>query len=251
VKLPYIAFSLNNDEMKYVREILINQQLYDRFHPKTDPIADSILAREKPLVFYGSRKLVYYTDKYIELPNIEEFISEIIIEANIINEKEKAPFISMQRPDLGYFPPLIFIDNIRINDSEQLLKTPLSKIEKVEVINTDYIVGSTKYYGILSFYSRNKDFTGLDLNKNSMFFTYDCFSDTISGFDINRNSSDYRIPDRRNLLYWNPDIRLSTDKKTTISFFTSDCTGNYIVFIRSKNPLDNNIIFGECYFSVN
>jgi hypothetical protein len=250
VKLPYIAFSLNNDEREFVREVFINQQLVERFHPKADTITDSTFKMVKPLVFYGSKKLVYYTDKYIELPDIEEFISEIIMEADIINEKAKPPFINMQRPKYGYYPPLILIDNIRINDSEQLLKTPLSKIEKVEVINTDYEIGSTKYCGIVSFYSRNNDFAGMDLNKNSMFFTFELFSDTDPGCDLSKKSSDSRIPDRRNLLYWNPDIELLPDKKTTISFFTSDCTGDYVVYIRSKNNNDDPGTYGKFYFSV-
>ena len=119
------------------------------------------------------------------------------------------------------------------------------------MINTDYVIGNTKYSGILSFYSRNRDFAGLALNKNSIFFTYDCFSDTTSGLDFNIFSSDSNVPDRRNLLYWNPDIRLSADKKITISFTTSDCTGDYVVLIRSKNLNDNGRIFGKWYFSVN
>ncbi len=41
----------------------------------------------------------------------------------------------------------------------------------------DYIVAGMKYCGIISIYSKNKDFAGLDLNKNSMFFTSDLFSD--------------------------------------------------------------------------
>ncbi len=53
-------------------------------------MADSQHAKEEPLAFYGSKTAVYYTEKYIELPNIEEFINEIIMEATIINEKGKA-----------------------------------------------------------------------------------------------------------------------------------------------------------------
>ncbi len=67
---------------------------------------------------------------------------------------------------------------------------------------------------------------------------------------IVKGSSNSRIPDRRNLLYWNPDVQLSADKNTTISFYTSDNRGDYIVFIRGKNNNDNHEIYGRCYFSV-
>jgi hypothetical protein len=249
VQMPYIAFDMNKEEKDFAREVMVNQQIIDRFKRDQDLMTDSAQAQVRPLVFYGNTRTVYSTDKYIELPDVKEFIYEIIIEANIIDKGETS-LISMRRPDNGYYAPLLFIDNIMINDSEQLLKTPLSKIERVEVINNEYMVGGITYNGIMSFYSRNKDFAGIELNKNSLFFTYDLFSDTLPGFDPGNKPSDSRTPDRRNLLYWNPDIRLTAAEKTTISFFTSDCTGDYMVFVRSKNPADQNGIYGICHFSV-
>ncbi len=251
VKLPYIAFSLNKDETGFVKEMVINQQLSERYLSDKDTLTGSQHTKTEPLVFYGSRKSVYYTDKYIELPNIEEFVSEIIMGAIIINEKGKTSFIGMRRPDYAYYMPLILMDNIQVNNDERLLKTPLNRIERVEAINMNYVVGGKVYNGIMSFYSRNKDLAGLDLSRNSMFFTYELFSDTDPGYDFHNRPSDSRVPDRRNLLYWNPDIHLSPDEKTTISFFTSDCTGDYVIYIRGKNSLDDCEIYGKCYFSVN
>jgi hypothetical protein len=250
VKLPYVAFNLNKAESDLIKEMVINQQLSDRYMTNIDVLSESKHSKTEPIVFYGSKSTVYYTDKYIELPDVEEFINEIIMEATVIYKKDKAPFISMRRDDFEYYLPLILMDNIQVNNDALLLKTSLSRIKRVEVINMDYIIGEMKYNGILSFYSRNKDLAGLDLNKNSMFFTYELYSDTYPGNDFSIRSSDSRIPDRRNLLYWNPDIQLSPDKETTISFFTPDCTGDYVVYIRTKNSNDNDCICGKCYFSV-
>lgn len=191
-----------------------------------------------------------YTEKYIELPNIEEFISELIIEATIIKEKGKSPMINMKRTDLSNCPPLIFLDNVQVNNDDQLLKIPLNRIEKVEVIDLDYVVAGMRYYGIISVYSKNKNFAGLDLNKSSMFFTYELFSDINPEYNYSKRPINSRIPDRRNLLYWNPDIQLSTDKKSTFSFYTSDSKGDYIVFIRGKNNQNDREIYGRSYFSV-
>ncbi len=251
VKLPYLAFSLNGGETDFVKEMVINQQLSERYLPGKDTLTDSQPTKAESLVFYGSRKSIYYTDKYIELPNVEEFVYEIIMEATIIRQKGKASFISMRRPDFAYYLPLVLMDNIPVDNDEGLLKTPLNRIERVEAVNMNYVVGGTVYNGIMSFYSRNNDFAGLDLSKNSMFFAYELYSDTDSGYDLHAGLYDSRIPDRRNLLYWNPDIHLSPEELTTISFFTSDCTGDYVVFIRSKNSLDDSEIYGKCYFSVN
>jgi hypothetical protein len=250
VKLPYIAFKLNEGEIHLLKYLAIDQQLSEKFLFNKDTLSDSQHAETEPLPFYGSKKIVYYTEKYIELPNIEEFINEIIHEATIIKENGETSLISMKRTYLSNCPPLILLDNVHVNNDDQLLKIPLNRIEKVEVINRDYVVAGMRYYGIISVYSKNKNFAGLDLNKNSVFFTYDLFSDRNTGYDYNVRSNDSRIPDRRNLLYWNPDIQLSADKKTTISFYASDSGGDYIVYIRGKNSKDKNDIYGKCYFSV-
>jgi hypothetical protein len=250
VKLPYVTFSLNKDELDLVKEMSINQQLSERFLSNKDTLENSQYTKAEPLAFFGSKRSVYYTAKYIELPNIEEFIKEIVLDANLRNEKGKASSIILNRTNLSNYSPLIFMDNIQINNDIRLLKVPLNKIEKVEVLNMDYVVAGLKYSGIISISSRNKDFAGLDLNKNSSFFTYDLFSDIDSGYDYNKRPSDARIPDKRNLLYWDPDIQLSTRKKSVISFYTADCKGEYVMFIRGIDSKTDHEIYGTCYFTV-
>jgi hypothetical protein len=250
VKLPFIAFDLNEKEMQLVKDMFINLQLSERFMSYDKAVTDSLTEEEEPVVFYGSKRKVYYTDKYIELPNIEEFFNEIIIETELINRKDLA-FLKIKRSTgLSNAPLLMLFDNVQVENDERLLKIPLSKIERVEIIDQGYIIGGMNYSGIISIYSKNKDFAGLDLNKNSMFFTYGLFSVTYTWYDFNRDSNNSRIPDRRNLLYWNPDCYLSADKQKTFSFYTSDLKGDYIVYIRRKNSKDDTEIYGECFFSV-
>jgi len=250
VKLPYQAFRLTEDEIQLIKDMSINMQLSKKFLSKEDTSVNSQLKKTEPLTFYGSKKTIYYTEKYIELPNIEEFINEIVLEADLIKEKGKNSLINMRRTNLSSYPTLVLLDNVKINNDEQLLKIPLNRINRIEVINMDYIVAGIKYNGIIIIYSQNKDFAGLGLNKNSSFFTYELFSDKNSGFNFSSRPSNSRIADRRNLLYWNPDIQLSVDKKKTLSFYTSDSKGDYIVYIRGKNCNDIREVYGKCYFLV-
>ncbi len=250
VKLPYIAFNMDENEIHRIEDMVINLQLTEIFMSHENTAADSLTGKAEPMAFYGSKKTVYYTEKYIELPNIEEFINEIILEAEIINKKGWTYLMIKSNTSFSNIQPLIFFDNVQVNNDDRLLKTPLNRIERVEVIDKDYLVAGMKYSGIMSIYSKNKDFAGLDLNKISMFFTYGLFSVMDSSYDFNERSCNSRIPDRRNLLYWNPDIHLSADKKTTISFYTSDSKGDYIVYVRGKNSKNGLEIYGKCYFSV-
>jgi hypothetical protein len=251
VSLPYIAFSLNEDEKHLIRDMMVNMQLNEKFFSPSDTANKLQTNRHQPVAFYGSGKQTYYTEKYIELPNIEEFFNEIIPEGNVVYHKGKTELEISGSTGFSNYPPLILLDNIPVNNDDRLLKSPLDRIERVEVIEGGYMAGNLKYSGLLSIYSKNKDFAGIDLNKNSMFFAFDLFSDESSGFASGENSYDSRIPDRRNLLYWNPDIQLSADQKTTISFFTSDTKGDYVVYIFGKNNGDDRDVYGKYFFSVN
>jgi hypothetical protein len=251
VSLPYIAFSLNEDEKRLIRDMMVNMQLNEKFFSRPDTANKLRTNRHQPVPFYGSGRHIYYTKKYIELPNIEEFFNEIILEGNVVYNKGKTELEIAGSTGFSYYPPLILLDNIQVNNDDRLLKLPLDRIERVEAIESGYMVGNMKYSGLLSIYSKNKDFAGIDLNKNSMFFAFDLFSDENSNLIFDENSYDSRIPDRRNLLYWNPDINLSTDKITTISFYTSDNQGDYVVYIFGKNNGDDRDVYGKCFFSVN
>jgi len=250
VLLPYVAFSLNEDEKHLVRDMIVTLQLNEKFFSHPDTAIKLQINRHQPVPFYGSRK-PYYTKKYIELPNIEEFFIEIIPEAYVVFNNGKPELKISGNTGFSNYPPLILLDNIRVNNDDRLLKIPLNKIERVEAIESGYAVGNMKYSGLVSIYSKNKDFAGIELNKNSMFFAFDLFSEENSGFFFSENTYDSRIPDRRNLLYWNPDIQLSVGQKTTLSFYTSDNKGDYVVYIFGKNNGDGKEVYGKCFFSVN
>ncbi len=80
----------------------------------------------------------------------------------------------------------------------------------------------------------------------------------IKGFDKNRefyspdysnNVSSVYEPDMRTTLYWNPYVLLSKGEKNSISFFTGDNAGNYVVITEGLSE-DGEPIFGTYEFSV-
>jgi len=250
VKLPYIAFKLNEEEKKLVKEMAVTLQLNDRFLQKGDTLTSLSGSKSAIIPFYGTQKVVYNTERYIELPNVEEFISEVVMEAIIVKQKDKTSVISMRRSSGLNTVPLIFLDNIQVSNSDQLLNLPLSRISRLEVLDKEYVVAGMKYSGIINIYSNSKDFAGLDLSKNSMFFTYELLSQTNSEIAFGKELITERIPERRNILYWNPNLNLSTEKKAAISFYTSDIKGDYVVYIRRKSSNNNIELYGKSYFSV-
>ncbi len=251
VALPFQAFQLNEDERELVREMMITRQLNEKYKVNLEPLKDQKNNSDNPVVFYGSAKHIFYTDKYIELPNLEEFFIELIPDV-YVKYKKKIPYLkNAGTTSLSNSFPLILMDNIPVENMEFLLKTPVNRIERIEVIDKGYIVAGSRYDGLISIYSKNKDMAGMELNKNNMFFRYTLFADEEPGSPVRGFPSDNsRIPDRRNLLYWDSHIHLSTGQKTIVSFYTSDIKGDYAVAVRGYDSEDGNERCGRCFFSV-
>ncbi len=247
VILPFIQFSLNSKEEELVKEFAVNVQLNELFSENYKQQN----VKTVPEPFYGSASNVYLTKDYIELPNLKEFFFELISEFSVLHNK-KIPYLKLRSPkEVSYIDPLILVDNVPIVNQEKLLKTPLKEFERIDIIDKPYIVRDIVYNGLISVYSKNSDFAGIELHSNSMFFNFNLFSQYNFVFpEKNSTENNRRLPERRNLLYWNPNVRVTENSPINISLYSSDDKGEYIVFIRSINNKNDLLTFGTYKFTV-
>lgn len=240
IQLTYIPFSLDSIEKKIALEMAVNMQLSNMYNERS-----SIRIPESTnLPFYGSPNHVYYTKKYIQLPNLEEFFYELVREIRTIRNKNQTELKITGYSQYNDLKPLVLLDNIPVLDIDEFVKIPLAKIEKIEILDEPYIVTGRKYSGIICVSTKNKDFAGIKLNKNSLFFSYNLLTEGhfyMSDFSsIHTNKVTYR----HNLLFWDPDIELNRNQPQTLSFYTSDSKGEYIVYIRSINDKGKPRLYG-------
>jgi hypothetical protein len=104
-------------------------------------------------------------------------------------------------------------------------------LDRIELVNAPYIKGNITYGGIISFVSKNNDFAGIDLPASGTFINYK-FLEACSE-NISRGPIPANLPDSRNTVYWNPDIRLSDKGSTDIHFTVPDTPGKYIILLRA------------------
>ena len=204
------------------------------------------------IFFYGKPTNTIYIDDYIKLPTIEEVIFELVPEVSVIRRNglyylRSRNYIS----DLEVYRPLILIDNIPVSDIGTMLKMSPERIERIDVTDRIYAKGDLLFGGILNLISRKGDMAGIDLPKNSYFFNFDGFvqNDNKMLSVIENQTSDPRIPDVRNCLYWNPSVRIVPGTTTKIEFQTSDRTGNYMIVVRGVTD-EGTIIEGISVFYV-
>ena len=130
--------------------------------------------------------------------------------------------------------PLILLDGLPVLNTDMLLSTDASTVKRVAIVNQKYFMGDVVYNGILDISTYKGNLGAFDIDPTAVVIDYD-------GLQRSRifNSPDYstaesrtsRMPDFRNMLYWNPNVETDASGNQMIRFFTSDKRGNFVVVI--------------------
>ena len=126
------------------------------------------------------------------------------------------------------------------------------KVKKLEVVARQYYLGRLTFSGIVSYTTYGGDLGGFQIDPKSATIDY-------QGLQLQREfrsptyeSSqplDNRLPDQRNLLYWNPSVVVDAKGTYQIEFYSSDLTGNIQVVMEGMSD-DGRAGGGFCTFSV-
>ncbi len=187
--------------------------------------------------FYGEPDKKFFLDDYTRFNTMEEVIREYIAGVTLKKHQQKFHFRLMDEPLRIFFDddPMMLLDGVPVFDADRIIAADPLKIKKIEVVTRKYFQGSLVASGIISLASYTNDLEGFPLDPHSLILEYD-------GLQLQREfySPEYdkpdqhgnRIPDFRNVLYWNPNIRLREMGTKQISFYTSDRKGKYIGVIQ-------------------
>ncbi|WP_430933887.1 hypothetical protein [Saccharicrinis sp. 156] len=230
VNLNHVEFSLSEKEKLVAEEICINAQINQLFESVSE--LDNTNVEKDGVSFFGEPDKTFYTEEYIDLVSIKDFIHELIPE--IKNAKEKLTLFSNngQINSLRSQPFLLLVDNVSISDEDVFLNIITSKVERIELINSGYIVGDQAYCGIISVFSKNNDMAGVELPKNGMFFKCALLDKNkkVIGAE-SENPADSISPDRRNCLFWDSNLSFNDALTQYYSFSTSDIPGTYQIIV--------------------
>ncbi len=246
VRLPFVRFSQDKDESDTYNELVFNTQISNKYHIPYDEKLSSGLADTIP--FYGPPTQTIHFSDFILLPSMEDYFSEFM--PNVVIRKrnrEKYFQILGSYTDLYIYKPLVMVDYVALNNVEWILAISPKKVKRIEVVDQPYIVGDICYGGIIHVRSADGDFAGVDLPSSGKFFKLKLLAPHNSC--QTERPENPRIPDTRNLLYWNPVLQLKKGQSETHAFFTGDTPGEYMAIIRGVDRQGNEI-HDWCRFTV-
>jgi hypothetical protein len=189
--------------------------------------------------FYGKPGFKYMLEDYTRFPTMEEVLREYVREVNVRKRRDNFILTTVTKDELGNAiikEPVVLLDGVpQFDNGNKITHYDPLKVQKLEGVQERYFLGPVSFDGVASFSTYNGDLEGFRLDTTSTVLDYDALQLKREFYSpAYLTSQDYsgRLPDFRSLLYWSPDIKTDNTGKKEITFYTSDLTGRYAVFLQ-------------------
>ncbi len=205
--------------------------------------------------FYGNVGRDYLLDDYTRFSSLKETFVEVVTFARIRRKDGKEvfevfdPYNPYKEGSFSSRDPLLLLDGMLVQDHDEVFGYSAHDIERIHVFPGPYRYGPEVFWGIIDITSKKRDF------KPRLRGEYIKEFELESPLSNRRYSSpDYsskalqRIPDYRVQLFWEPDLKLDTEKHVK-SFYTSDVPGTYQVILEGYTD-DGRYVVANQYFEV-
>ena len=234
--IDYSSLSFKSFQIdESLRELITERSIYNQVENGFYSIKPDTIRPVKPKVpfTYYEESTSYNLDEFTRFSTMKEVFTELIKNAwtgtdTLGNAVVKVrQFEDVQETN---FLPLLFIDGVFVQNHDHLLSYNALKVDKITVLQKQYVFGTQHYQGVILVVTKLKDYQNQDYGdylKNIAMFQpqqpKSYFQQTYSNESSEREA---RTPDYRTQLLWEPNIELST-KEMNFEFFTSDNLGQY------------------------
>ncbi|MDZ7635602.1 MAG: hypothetical protein U5L72_14690 [Bacteroidales bacterium] len=173
--------------------------------------------------FYGSPDQRLLLDEYVSLSSMREIFFELVRRLTVRSDRQDGKPVIWD-PVLKRSPAL-FIDQVPVDDAETILGLDPAHVKQIDIITGDYLFGEIVFPGILNVITRNGNFTETGLPANILRSSY-TMADPSSRFVAPDHSSkgDSRIPDFRNTIFWDGNLKKDSAGGLSVEFWGSDDT---------------------------
>ncbi|MEZ4774636.1 MAG: hypothetical protein R3D00_15730 [Bacteroidia bacterium] len=224
---PTLSFS--RAEARQLQEIFLNQQIQSAY--------GDIISLSEPMPvpemqpFFGQAERKYHLDDYTRF-SIEETFIEIVYQVHVLHRQNQTllRIYDQYQDAMLEEDPLMLVDGIPFLQAENLLGVNTRQIEDIEVLSTLYYADGDFFHGAVHLITYDGNGEAVKLPDSYLRQNYSLYTaPEIFSPVIKKENTSAHIPDFRNLLHWEPDIRTGEDGKARIEFYTSDATGKYEV----------------------
>jgi hypothetical protein len=186
--------------------------------------------------FYGLPTEHYLLNKYTRFKVMEEVLREYVPGVLVRIHKDGFHFIvpDYQRRE-SMENPLVLLDGVPVFNVNRMMAFDPLKVRRLDVLTTRYFLGPLVLPGVISFSTYKGDLAGFPLDPHALLQEYEGLQGTREFYAPRYETAataQSRLPDFRNLLYWNPTVSTTPGASATNTFYTSDQVGKYCIVVQ-------------------
>lgn len=195
--------------------------------PRPLPLADST-------AFYGRGDEHFRLDDYSRFKVMEEVLREYVPGVVVRARKNGYSLVvpDRQRGALFSENPLVLLDGVPVFDMNRAMKIDPLTVKTLDVITSSFLQGTFSYAGVVSYRTYRGDLSGFEPDARALVQEYEGLQQHREFYAPRYETAlekQSRLPDRRNLLYWNPNATLTA---LPLTFYTADEAGRYQVVVQ-------------------
>jgi len=228
---PPAAFDLSERLAASLRQRHLQAEVQRRYFG-TMPPAYQLPRAADSAAFYGRADERYRLDDYTRFKVMEEVMREYVHSVMVRARKDGFHFLV---PDQNAHTlsenPLVLLDGMPVFDINKIMAFDPLKVRQLDVLTSRYFLGPLLYDGIVSYATYTGDLAGFPLDAHALLQEYEGLQGEREFYAPRYDTpaqKQSRLPDFRNLLYWNP----MADARASLSFYTSDQAGTYRVVVQ-------------------
>ncbi len=245
------VFDIDENMKHFIEKASISMQIQNAYFEFGPP--SSIISERDTSTFYHPNKQ-YYLDDYVRFPVMEEVMREYV--GSVIVRKNQDGFYfrmgDYESREIFQEDPLILLDGLAVFDADEIMILDPLKIKKIETVSRTFLKGVIDFSGIVSFSTYNGDLDGYQLNKNAFVLEYDGVQARKKYYSPaydKISEENTRIPDHRNVLYWNPQFKTDENGIANLEFYTSDDISVYEIIVEGLSN-DGIPVYGNTFIQV-
>jgi hypothetical protein len=198
-------------------------------------------------VYFKSYPKILPSD-YIELPDFVEISREILPSFKVrkTGDNYVADFTNIRDLLKSNEEPLIFLDGVPIDDVNQIIKLGSKDIRSIESVAQIRYYGGLSFNGILAVVSNKNKIAEIQFKTPATKYKSTLSQPFTKPEKFNPENLTDHIPDLRQILLWEPELKPDTLIDGTIEFYASDLKGQYRINIQgillNGEPVHGNAI---------
>lgn len=227
------SLELDKSMMETISQRSVYNQIENAFF-EVKP--DSVLVPAAIADFFADKATTYLLDDYNRFETVKETFVEYIDDAWVrtVNNTEQFVVRPYEYSLLTEAGPLLLIDGIVVQDPLQLLYFPARMIDKIQIVQDKYFLGSGVFQGIIAVETKAASNSSAAIRSQALQVeTFAAQPEKQYYFQQynkgQENSS--RIPDYRTQLLWVPQLKIA-GKSTQLEVFSGDLRGAYEISIQ-------------------